>query len=127
VLRSIIHRAVHQGYTLGESVQGGAYAISTRALGKLAENGFLNDPLLWLDTALVEDVMMSMLVMAAGMQLFGYAADGEVFGVVHKGLADMPERLLERGYGVIHSVRNDARWSEQEVRDFFRTARHATH
>jgi hypothetical protein len=127
VLRSVIHQAVNRGYTLGESVLGGAYAISTRALGRLAENGFLNDPLLWLDTALVEDVMMSMLVMAAGMQLFGYAANGEVFGVIHKGLADAPEKLLERGYGIIHSVRNDERCTEEEVRDFFRSARHPQH
>jgi hypothetical protein len=79
--------------------------------------------MLWLNTDLVEDVMMSMLVMASGMELMGFAANGEVFGVLHRGLPDVPERLLERGYGVIHSVRNDPRFSEGDIRVFFQNMR----
>ena len=122
-LRRIIGKAVANGYVLGQSVQGGAYAISMRALHELASCRLLNDPFLWLNTDLVEDVMMSMLVRAAGMQLMGFAANGEVFGVLHKGLPDLPARLIERGYGIIHSIRNDSRFSEAEIRDFFRTKR----
>jgi len=123
-LRRIIRRALAHGYVLGQSVQGGAYAISARALNTLADQKLLDDPQLWVKTDLVEDVMMSMLVMAAGMQLHGFAANGEVFGVLHKGLADTPQRLLERGYAIIHSIRNDLRWSEAEIRAFFQQHRH---
>lgn len=122
-LRRIIRRAMGQGYVLGQSVQGGAYAISMTAINRLADRGYLADPMLWLNTDLVEDVMMSMLVMASGMELMGFAANGEVFGVLHRGLPDVPERLLERGYGVIHSVRNDPRFSEGDIRVFFQNMR----
>jgi hypothetical protein len=122
-LRRIIRKAMARGYVLGQSVQGGAYAISMTAINRLAERGYLADPMLWLNTDLVEDVMVSMLVMASGMELMGFAANGEVFGVLHKGLPDLPERLLERGYGIIHSVRNDPRFSEGEIRAFFQNVR----
>lgn len=122
-LRRIIRRAMANGYVLGQSVQGGAYSISTAAINTLAQRGYLADPMLWLNTDLVEDVMMSMLIMASGMELQGFAANGEVFGVLHKGLADRPQRLIERGYGIIHSVRNDPHYSEEEIRAFFQNSR----
>jgi hypothetical protein len=83
----------------------------------------MSDPMLWLNTALVEDVMMSMLVMATGMQLYGYSGTDEVFGILHKGLADEPEEMMRRGYGIIHSVRNDPRHSESEIRQYFQSRR----
>jgi hypothetical protein len=122
-LRHTIREAIDHGYVLGQSVQGGAYAISMTALAGLTVHRFLDDALLWLNTDLVEDVMMSMLVMASGMQLLGFAANGEVFGVLHKGLPDLPERLIERGYGIIHSIRNDSRFSEEQIRTYFRKCR----
>lgn len=122
-LRRVIRRAMAHGYVLGQSVQGGAYAISMAAINRLAECGYLADPMLWLNTDLVEDVMVSMLVKASGMELLGFAANGEVFGVLHKGIPDTPQRLLERGYGIIHSVRNDPRISERDIRAFFQNMR----
>ncbi len=45
-----------------------------------------------------------------------------VFGLQHVGLADTPARLLERGFGVVHSTKNDA-LPEADVRAFFAAAR----
>ncbi len=55
----------------------------------------------------------------------GHAADGDAFGVKHVGLPDTPQRLLDRGYSVIHSVKSDARVGEEEIRAFYRQRRAA--
>ena len=119
----MIRKAMRNGYVLGQSVQGGAYAISNEGLDALGRAGYLRNPLMWLNTAMVEDVLVSTMIMATGKKLLGHAANGEVFGVLHKGLPDFPEKLLERGYGIAHSLRNDPRHSEPELRAFFKGRR----
>ena len=54
-----------------------------------------------------------------------FVADGEVFGVRYKGLPYEPVILVERGYSVIHSVKNDSRMTEEEIREFFRARRNS--
>jgi hypothetical protein len=46
-----------------------------------------------------------------------------VFGLKHVGLADTPPRLLDRGFGVVHSTKNDPAWDEAAIRGFFAAAR----
>jgi hypothetical protein len=64
-----------------------------------------------------------MLTKAAGLDLFDACRDGEPFGVRYKGLADAPARLLQRGFSIIHSVKNDVHFSESDIREYFRTLR----
>ena len=82
-------------------------------------------PHLWLGTHFSEDVVLSMYVCATGLRLHGMTADGEPFAVQHYGLPDTPERLVERGYSVIHSVKSDTRFSEAAIREFYRKRREA--
>jgi hypothetical protein len=45
--------------------------------------------------------------------------------VSHRGLPDTPQRLLDREFAIIHSVKNDPALAEDEIRAFFAAARAA--
>src|SRR5207237_939881 len=106
--------AVRNGYVFGEHCLGGAYAVSRELLARMLERKYLDDPSLWLPIDCPEDVMVGIYTKAAGCQLKSHVAENEVFGVRHRGLDDLPQRLLERGYSVIHAVKNDPKFSEEE-------------
>ena len=124
-IRRQITEAIRAGYRPAEFILGGAYAFTGEAVRRFAKHGFLDDPHLWLGTHFSEDVVLSMYVCATGLRLHGMTADGEPFAVQHYGLPDTPERLVERGYSVIHSVKSDARFSEAAIREFYRKRREA--
>ncbi len=125
-IRGAIRRAVLNGYALGEFCQGGGYALSAAALHAMDQQGALNDPLLWLHTPCGEDVVVSMYVRAAGFYLEDFNRDGEPFGVKCLGLPDSPQRLLQRGFAIIHSVKNHRHYDEAATRAFFRQQRVAS-
>lgn len=122
-IRQQIQTALKQGYEWGEHCQGGAYAVSRKMILRMAEQGYLNDPLLWLHTPMGDDPMLGMYTKATAMQLHGLVAIDQPFGIRLKGLAYLPEELLAKGHSLIHSVKNDARLSESEIRSFFREHR----
>src|SRR5689334_3507393 len=117
--RHWVRRALAQNYVAGENVLGGSYAISAAAVRTLLAASALDDPLLWVDTELGEDVLVSLLVKAVGMELVDFCSDGDAFGVRYKGLPDEPARLTARGFSIIHSVKNDTQFTEDEIREFF--------
>jgi hypothetical protein len=127
--RAIISRhvgdALHNGYTFGEHCLGGAYAVSGELLKRMLARGYLDNPSLWLPIDCPEDVMVGIYTKAAECEFKSYVANNEVFGVRHRGLDDSPQRLLERGYSVIHAVKNDPKFSEDEIRSFYRAKRQA--
>lgn len=105
---------------------GGGYAVSARALAALTTGGHLSDPLAWLWTPCSEDIVVTLCVTALGQRASDLNGDGEPFGVQAVGLADTPERLVERGYGIIHSVKDHGDRRETETRAFFRARRAGT-
>lgn len=122
-IRRHIETAVGNGYQYGEHCLGGGYAISRSLLDTMNAAGFLDDPALWLAIDCPEDVMVGLYTRAAGFEMANCVGAGEVFGVRHKGLPFDLEELATRGFAVIHAVKNDPRYSEQQVRDFFRARR----
>jgi hypothetical protein len=122
-MRRVAQQALHEGYEPGENIQGGAYAISIRTICAMEKKGLLADPLIWLHTALGEDVLVPMQTKAAGFGLRDAAADGEPFGIRYRGLPHTPAKLISRGFSIIHSVKNDPNVSEGDVREFFRLRR----
>jgi hypothetical protein len=118
-----IRAALANGYRFGEHCLGGAYAIAGALLQRMLAAGYLNDPTPWLGIDCPEDVMIGMYTKAVGLRHMNFVAPSEVFGVRYKGLPDVPEKLIERGYSVIHSVKNDPRMSEETIREFFRKRR----
>jgi hypothetical protein len=121
--RAHIQTALKAGCTLGEHCQGGGYAISRKLVDRMAECGYLDDPFLWQRVVITEDVMLGLYARAVGLKLYSLTKDGEPFGIQYKGLADTPQRLLDRGYAIIHSVKGDPRFTEDEIRAFFRNHR----
>lgn len=122
-VRSHVWTAIENGYRYGEHCQGGAYAVSTQLIRRMATRGYLQDPLLWVDIPCCEDVMMGMYARAVGLHLKDFNDTNQVFGIQHTGLPDTPERLLDRGYSLIHSIKNDSSFSEEQIRDFYRNCR----
>lgn len=116
--------AVTNGYRFGEHCLGGGYAVSPELLRRMLARGYFDDPSLWIPIDCSEDVMMGMYTRAVGLRSANYVRPGEVFGVRYQGLPALPADLLARGYAVIHSVKNDPRMGEAEIRAFFRRQRH---
>jgi len=120
---ALLRLAMEDGYQPGRHCLGGAYAVGARVLERLRGQGVLADPLLWNGTGLGEDVALAIAVSAVGFSLCNLVADGEPFGITLPGLPDAPQALLERGFGLIHSVKGDAVYSELRIRTFCRELR----
>ena len=88
--------------------------------------GLLDDPVLWLQAPLGDDPLLGLLSAAAGFELESFDAEGEPFAVRHRGLPDTPERLIERGHSIIHSLKDYAQQREEGLRSFFREHRKRT-
>jgi hypothetical protein len=122
--RQIILDAEANGYQLGQHCQGGAYAMSMRAVEAVAARGWL-DCHLWRDSYLPEDVIMSLQVKALGLHLLGMSDPGEPFAVRHVGLPGEPADLVAAGYGIAHSLKDHGAWTEDALRAEFRKLRGA--
>jgi hypothetical protein len=121
--RAIFREAFARGYVAGHHCLGGAYAITQSTVQAIADAGYLRDPMLWLDTSIGEDVLISCLTQAVGKRLVDCCGDQEVFGIRHRGLADAPDSLVDRGFSIIHSVKTDPRFPEKLLREYFRQRR----
>ncbi len=116
LIRTLIHQAVAHGWPLGSCAQGGGYAVSRRAFDFWTKNGFCEDPLLWLNTDLGEDVILSLLTYAAGLEIADLNQPGQPFGVIYQNLAVPPFELKRRNYAIVHSLKSKSWNEEEEVR-----------
>jgi hypothetical protein len=122
-IRAHLSAAVKAGYEYGENCLGGAYAIRQSCIAEMSRRGYLDHPEHWTPIDVPEEVMMHMYARAAGYRLKNYVSPGEVFGIRLTGLPFPLHELLEKGYSIIHSIKNDKRYSEAEVREYFRIRR----
>jgi hypothetical protein len=122
-VRHYIEDARATGYVWGENALAAALAIRREVIARWAEEGVLDDPGLFLGTRLGDDPVLGMLVRRSGWRLGGMVAPGEPFALALTGLPSAPDELLANGYGIIHCVKNDPRWTEPEIRGFFRSRR----
>lgn len=118
-VRGELRAALRNGYHPGEHCIAAACAVTAPMIAAMANAGMLDDPLRWLNTRCGDDIMLGIQARALGLELVGLVDPGEPFGLRHKGLADTPQRLLERGFSFIHSVKNDPQFDEAEIRRFF--------
>ena len=121
--RRIISRARANGYRWGEHCLGGAYLLRGQTVRDLHAQGLLRHARFWRESAIGEDVVVGMYVRAAGWEMASFAAAREVFGIAYVGLPYALEELETLGYSIIHSVKNDARRSEDQIRRHFRAKR----
>jgi hypothetical protein len=124
-VRREVHAALAAGHPPGRHCIAAACALSGALVGAMARAGMLDDPLRWVDARIGDDVMLGLQAAALGFALRGMVADGEPFGLAHVGLPDAPERLVARGFALVHSLRNDPRHREDELRAFFAARRPA--
>jgi hypothetical protein len=118
-LRRALWNARRGEYRLGRHCLGGAYAVSAAAARWLAEAGWLTDPTITSGTGLSEDVLMGLLVSAAGFRMKTLVAPGDPFAVVHRGLLAEPTRLVNDGYAIVHSLKCDEVGDERDLRAEF--------
>jgi hypothetical protein len=121
--RRFIRESRSAGYEWGEHVLGCAVAIPRRTLVSLRADGSLDDPEAFTGTRLYDDPVLAILVRRGGYRIAGHVHEHGGFGVSWRGLPDTPERLTARGFSIIHSVKNDKRLTEDEIRSFFRNQR----
>lgn len=119
VIRPHLDDAIGHGFALNRDCQGGSFAVTRLMVERMAAAGYLKQPEVWLDIPIGEDRVLAMYAHAVGLRLF----ECDAFGVQFKALPYSPEELIARGYSVVHSVKNDRRYSEASVRQFFRERR----
>lgn len=115
-VRRLIVRALQRGWALGSCAQGGGYAVTRQLFEQCAELNRSSDTQLWRDFELTEDVVMSMLCYASGMEVKDLNQPNEPFGVVYKGLAAPPDDLIRRNYSIIHSTKCESWAAESALR-----------
>lgn len=123
-IQRLIAEASNAGYVLGESCQGGAYALSATALQRLNGQGLLDDSFLFFNRRITEDIVVGLLTRLVNLQLADFNAHDQPFGVTWRGLCAAPAELLRCGYSIIHSVKDAEAYLEKETRAYF--AEHRT-
>ena len=114
---TIAAAARNPDYQLGAHCLGGAYAVSERLLASSA--GWDWRP--WAQAGLGEDVVIGLLCGAAGLRMRGMVGNGEPFGVTWTGLPAAPSELVQRGYSVVHSLKDGRHGTEGELRAWFQS------
>ena len=116
--RKLVLTAAANGAAGRKHCQGGAYAIARRALDRLGASGLLVGD--WTTNVCgVEDLLASTLIASTGLKLVSLTKAGEPFGVEAQGMPFSPQELADKGYALIHSVKNDKRFKEADVVRFF--------
>jgi hypothetical protein len=122
-IRQHARRAIGNGYAAKEYCQGGAYVLPFRTVERMALRGYLSAPEIWVEAPVPEDVMMGMYTRAVGLRSMDFSRPGQPFANHYRGLPYPPRELVRRGHAIVHSVKRDARFSEREIRRFFRERR----
>lgn len=120
LIRGTILEALRRGYVPGEHCMAAGCAISAPLVRAMAARGWLADPRRWLHARLGDDMVLGIQARACGLALRDLH---DVFGLQHVGLPAAPDELLDRGYAVVHSLKNDTRLGEDQLRAIFRAAR----
>lgn len=116
LVRDTVRAALANGYRPGEHCIAAGCAISGELVTALARTGRLDRPERWLRTLFGDDVMLGAMARALGFDLVDLHG---VFGLKHVGLAGPPQELVDRGFGVVHSVKNDPAMDEASLRAWF--------
>jgi hypothetical protein len=124
-VRRYIKDARAAGYSWGEHALAAAFAIRHELVARWLVDGVLDDPGVFLGTRLGDDPILGILVRRSGWRLGGMVDPGDPFALAWRGLPSPPDELLAGGYSIIHCVKNDRRWSEADIRGFFRGRRAA--
>jgi len=118
LLRGLCAEAAGHGYEMGAHPLGGAYVFRAETLRAMRGRGLLDLPVLARSGA-GEDHLFGLLTFACGYRAADFGGPGDPLALRWKGLPCAPERLLEEGRLVTHSVRFWRGLGEAEIRGFF--------
>jgi hypothetical protein len=119
-IRPHIAAATTNGYVGGQFCEPGAFVLTKLMCDRMADSGYLSSENVWSELPFPENHVLEMYAWAVGLRTCDCSDPGQPFGLQVRGLPFTPEELVARGHSVIHSVRNDVRFSEDEIRQFFR-------
>lgn len=122
LVRRLILTAQQRGYQLGYYHQGGAYSVRSDVIRAVDAAGFLSESA-YLYQLFSEDVLMTLFCFAAEHQPVNFNDPGDVFSVQSLGIGASPETLVEHNYAILHTYKNDEKFSQQEIIEFFRRRR----
>jgi hypothetical protein len=122
VFNRIIRRAQGNGYVYGELVLGCATAYNFECAFRLA--AFIDD-FKWVRPirGLAEDYFTTVFVKYVNMDLGDASHPEGPMAVQLKGIPLTLEKIIEQDKKVIHSIKNDERYSQDEIRAFFKNFR----
>jgi hypothetical protein len=118
-LRPHVGRAVANGYRLLEYCQGGALAVTTEFIDRMAERGYLEAYEAWGYLPFGDDVILGLYARAVGLRLIDCCGPGQPFGIQWLGLPYDPAVLIANGHGLVASVKGDPNHSEPALRAYF--------
>ena len=119
--RRFIREARDAGYVWGEHPLACAVALTRGAVDVMRREGCFVDPLTFIGTGLGETRCSGSW---SAEPAFVRSVTSETVRPSRSRGADcpLPSRLAERGYSIIHSVKNDACFSEQQIVDYFESS-----
>jgi hypothetical protein len=119
-IRPHIEVAIRNGYVSNEFCQGGAQIVTRAMIDRMAAAGYFEHPEVWMYLPFPGDQILPMYAWAVGLRMYACTNPGEPFAVQGSGLPYTLEETIARGHSLVHSVKNDSRYTETEIREFFR-------
>lgn len=122
-----LDHALHNGYAIGDGVQGGAYALSRDCLDGIVKRGWIHGggryrPGIIKGHQVAEDSLITMLTYAAGFRAEDIGGPGQPFGIWDIGLPMPPEELIRQNRLITHAIKYRDEVSLAQ-RNFFRDRR----
>jgi hypothetical protein len=115
--RRWVRDALRNGWHYGDHILGGAYVLSRQAIQRLRNRtALIHDPKLFEGTRIPEDIGLSILVPALGLQLREHNRPGEVFGIWYQQPTRSIAELISDGYGIVHSIKSVDEKEEEQLR-----------
>jgi hypothetical protein len=103
--RTLLQRAIANGYTLGEFAIGGCYILRREVVSGLETSGFLHRSPFRLLPMTGEDGIMTPHVYAVGYAVVDDVSDGGLFAIEGKHFRADPLLLKSRGHYVLHPLK----------------------
>lgn len=119
MIRPHIDVARANGYASKDYCQGGAQVLSRKMLVRMSEAGYLQYPERWMHMPFYGEAILSMYVRAIGLRSYDCSRPGQPFAIKFRGVPFTLEELVTRGHSLVHSLKGDRRYSENEIREFF--------
>ena len=125
-LRNAIKMLVRQaqksvGFELGNTVTGGGYFISGKAISDLKQSNKLTDELRF--SVVSEDTLFALLVASEGYELSDPDLENDFMAINWRGLPMPLEELVAKKKKIVHPVKLDDPDAEEQIRNYFKQFR----